>query len=73
MLIYLIGVAFTEQLVDPTFVHSFHTNVQDTLNPMAYEVRPEQMVVLSAISKNNEDWDFAEGYSVENYFGGVYI
>ena len=47
--------------------------MQDTLNPKAYQVDPDQMVVLSAINKNNEDWDFAEGQSVENYFGGVYI
>ena len=72
LLLYLVGVAFAEQLIDPTFVHSFHYNVQNMTNPDPYNVTAGQMIVLSNIT-NTGDWTFPEGTDLDSYFGGVYV
>ena len=55
LLLYLISVAFAQQLLSPTFVHSVHYSVQSTIEPEPYNVGMDQLIVLSNISQN-KDW-----------------
>lgn len=72
LLIYLAGVAITEQLIDPKFVHTGGAEVLPLSEPSAFQISPTLMMVMTNLTYG-PSFTLQEGETLDSYVGGVYV
>ena len=72
LLLYLISLNLSQLLLNPSYIVTRQTKVNDPLAPKSFQVSLEQMAVLTNLTLN-DGFTLDDGLTIENYVSGVYM